>query len=206
MVAGLNSVLIPDTEASPHDPLKGILTVPALFDTNSYFVVGDQAYCTDVLGTAQIAYALALGGSENPAARTDTLLTREERDKGNLIIVGGPAVNPTATEFDGYFGISYYLEYNGSFEIRCERNSIYLDLENYPYEDICIIYLGKLSSRNVLLVWGYGWRGTLAGSMFMGDPANWQEYSDAHMIMLRWKDYDRDGLVETEEITVERYI
>jgi hypothetical protein len=149
---------------------------------------------------------LALGGiSENPEGRTDTFLTHRERDQGNLIIVGGPAVNPAAVEFGGYFGISYKEKSRVSYTIFCERRSIYLDLANYPHEDICIIYLGELSTRNVLLVWGYGWRGTYAGSVFMGDPANWQAYEGAHLLLLRWKDYNRDGYVQMTEIIVEQY-
>ena len=76
--------------------------ISQLFSSNSYFVVGEEAYTTDILGTSHISYGLALGGAfENPQGRTDTILTREERDQGNLIIVGGPDVNPAATEFGG---------------------------------------------------------------------------------------------------------
>jgi hypothetical protein len=134
-----------------------IQEIAPLFKENSYFVIGEKAYNTDVLGTAKISYGLALGGAQNPEGRTDMIITNEEKDEGNLIIVGGPAINPAATEFGGYFGISYDYEPNASYEIFCERNSIYLDLTKYPHEDICIIYLGQFSSRNVLLVWGYGW-------------------------------------------------
>ena len=184
----------------------GIWGVSTLFDTNTYFVVGDAAYTTDVLGATKISYALALNGtSENPEGRTDSLLTRRERDQGNLIIVGGPAVNPTATEFGSYLGISYKHRPQKSFTIFCERKSIYLDLALYPYEDICIVYIGQFNTRNVMLVWGYEWQGTYAGSMFMADPATWEQYRNAHLLLLRWKDYNRDGLVQMSEITVEEY-
>jgi hypothetical protein len=180
--------------------------VSQLFSTNSYFVVGDDAYCTDVLGTAKISHGLALGGAaQNPEGRTDKILTRRERDQGNLIIVGGPGINPAAVEFGGYLGITYTLNHRVSFTIHCERRSIYLDLTKYPSEDICIIYLGKFDTRNVLMVWGYGWQGTYAGSMFMGDPANWEKYRGSHMLLLRWKDYNMDGLVQMSEITVEQH-
>ena len=179
--------------------------ISQLFSANSYFVVGEEAYTTDILGTSHISYGLALGGAfENPQGRTDTILTREERDQGNLIIVGGPAVNPAATEFGGYCGISYDKNHNVSFTIRCEGRSIYLDLEKYPYEDTCIIYLAKFDTRNVLLVWGYGWRGTYAGSLFLEDPSNWEAYRNAHLLLLRWKDTNRDGFVQLEEVTVEQ--
>ncbi|MBU7017851.1 MAG: hypothetical protein HXS44_10095 [Theionarchaea archaeon] len=188
-----------------YDYEPGLWAVSSLFDTNTYFVVGDAAYTTDVLGATKLSYALAFGGSlENPEGRTDSLLTRRERDQGNLIIVGGPAVNPTATEFGGYFGISYKHRPQESFTITCERKNIYLDLALYPYEDICIVYIGQFDTRNVMLVWGYEWQGTYAGSMFMADPLNWEQYKGAHLLLLRWKDYNRDGLVQMAEITVEQ--
>lgn len=192
-------------EAGKANPEKATLNcVTSLFDTNSYFVTGDTAYCTDVLGTAKISYGLALSGtSQNPEGRTDLILGRKERDQGNLIIVGGPAVNPAAIEFGGYCGISYEIKERVSFTITCERKSIYLDLTRYPHEDICIIYVEKFDTRNVMLVWGYGWQGTYAGSTFMGDPLNWEEYEGAHLLFLRWKDYNRDGLVQMGEIIVE---
>jgi hypothetical protein len=127
--------------------------VTSLFDTNSYFVTGDTAYCTDVLGTAKISCGLAPGGtSQNPEGRTDLILDRKERDQGNLIIVGGPAVNPAAIESGGYCAISYEHKERVSFTISCERKSIYLDLTRYPHEDICIIYVEKFDTRNVMLV------------------------------------------------------
>jgi hypothetical protein len=181
-------------------------SLPQLFNTNSYLVVGDDAYCTDVLGTAKISYGLALGGaSQNPEGRTHTILTTTEHTTGNLVIVGGPAINPVADEFDTTFGITYNHNPGISFEIFSGGESIYLDLTQYPNEDICIIYLGENSSRNIMLVWGYGWRGTYAGSAFMGDPSNWQEYEGTNMLMLRWTDSNADGLVQVSEITVESY-
>ena len=184
--------------------------LPQLFDTSSYLVVGDDAYCTDVLGTAKISYGLALGGSsQNPEGRTHTILTNTEHDTGNLILVGGPAINPVAAEFDGYFSITYNYDSGGNppvFEISAEGSTITLNLNDYPNQDICIVYLAEYNGRNVMLVWGYGWRGTYAGSAFMGDPANWQAYEGAHMLMLRWTDSNADGLVQMSEITVETYV
>jgi hypothetical protein len=194
----------PQTGSHSIKDQASIQEINSFFKENSYFVIGEKAYNTDVLGTAKISYGLALGGAQNPEGRTDMIITNKEKDEGNLIIVGGPAINPAAIEFGGYFGISYDYEPNAYYEIFCERNSIYLDLTKYPHEDICIVYLGQFSSRNVLLVWGYGWQGTYAGSVFMGDPQNWLEYQDAHMLLLRWKDENRDGLVQENEIMVER--
>jgi len=190
-------------------PSATLGSYPGLFSTNSYFVVGDNAYCTDVLGTAKIAYGLGLGGvPENPEGRTDVILTTTEHDTGNLIPVGGPAINPIATEFDGYFTVAYNYDPGGSppvFEIFADGYTITLNLNNYPGEDICIIYLAEHNGRNVMLVWGYGWRGTYAGSMLMGDSAIWQTYEDAHLLMLRWVDLNADGFVQMSEIIVEVY-
>ncbi len=180
---------------------------PGLFDTNSYFVVGDTAYCTDVLGTGKIAYGLGAGGvTENPEGRTDLILTTAEHDTGNLIIVGGPAVNPVATEFDSYLGITYDYNPGVSFEIFCEGYSIFLDIaNNYPDEDICIVYLGSQNSRNSMVVWGFGWYGTYAGSILAGNAQTWQTYASAHLLLVRWIDANSDELVQEAEITVEAY-
>jgi len=171
------------------------------FDINTFFVAGDNAYCTDVLGSAKIAFGLEQGGvSENPEGRTDEILTTTEHDTGNLIPVGGPAINPVADEFGSAFGITYDYQADVSFTIFCEGYSIFLDLNNYPGEDICIIYIGQHGPRAVMLVWGYGWYGTYAGSIYIGDVANW---SQNHVVMLRWIDSNSDLLVQEGEIAVE---
>lgn len=178
-----------------------------LFSTNSFFVAGDQAYCTDVLGSAKIAYALGQAGAqENPEGRTDLILTTTEHDTGNLIPVGGPAINLVADEFDNYFGITYNYQAGVSFEIFADSQSIYLDLTLYPSEDIALAYVAEHNGRYVLLVWGYGWQGTYAASVFLGDTANWLAYQGSHMVMLRWADTNADGLVQAGEITVEVYL
>jgi hypothetical protein len=175
-----------------------------LFDTNTFFVAGDTAYCTDVLGAAKIAFALGQAGTlENPEGRTDLQLTILEHDTGNLIPIGGPAVNPVADEFDSYFGVTYEYQPGVSFEIFADLQSIYLDLTTYPQQDIAIIYLARHNNRYVMLVWGYGWEGTYAASVLLGDIANWDLYSAYHMIMLRWMDLNIDGLVQENEIVVE---
>jgi hypothetical protein len=200
-------------ETHPEDAAReaGQIQTPAhrlspLFNTNSYFVVGDKAYCTDVLGTAKISYGLASGTAENPEGRTDSVLTESEHDTGNLIIVGGPAVNPIATEFGRHFRVTYENHPDVSFKINAENESIFLDLTEYPKEDICLVYLGHHKGRNVLMVWGYGWEGTYAGSVFVADPGTWEKYEGAHMFMIRWNDLNRDGLVQKSEITVEDYL
>ncbi len=178
------------------------------FATNTFMVAGDNAYCTDVLGSAKVSYGLADGGvTENPEGRTDVILTTTEHDTGNLIPVGGPAINPIAVEFDGYFSITYNYDPVGPppvFEISADGFTITLNLTNYPSEDICIVYLAEHNGRNVMLVWGYGWYGTYAGSVYIGDPANWAVHTGAHMLMIRWTDSNADGLVQTGEIAVEQ--
>ncbi len=177
------------------------------FATFTFLVAGDQAYCTDVLGSAKVSYGLADGGvTENPEGRTDLILTTTEHDTGHLIPVGGPAINLVADEFDGYFGITYNYDPGGAppvFEISADGSTITLNLNDYPDQDICIVYLAEHNGRNVMLVWGYGWYGTYAGSMYIGDPANWTTWSGYHMLMLRWTDSNADGLVQMGEIAVE---
>lgn len=178
---------------------------PGWFSTYTFFVAGDTAYCTDVLGMDKIAYGLADGGvTENPEGRTDVILTTTEHDTGNLIVVGGPAVNPVATEFGDIFGITYEFHAGVSFEIFCEGESIYLDIANdYPQQDICIVYMGEHNGRTVMLVWGYGWYGTYAGSVLAGDSNTWSAFSGSHMLLVRWNDGNSDGLIQDIEITVE---
>lgn len=178
-----------------------------LFPSNTFLVAGDNAYCTDVLGSAKVSYGLADGGVvNNPEGRTDIILTTTEHDTGNLIPVGGPGINPIADEFDGYFGITWnYLPAATPpvFEIIADGYTITLNLNDYPGEDVCIVYLAEHNSRNVMLVWGYGWRGTYAGSVYIGDPSKWALHSGLHMLMLRWTDGNGDGLVQMSEIVVE---
>jgi hypothetical protein len=178
-----------------------------LFKRNTYIVVGDIAKSTDVLGSAILAYALAAQGTiEEPEGRTEKILTEEEHDSGNLIIVGGPAVNPVATEFGKLFRISYEHNINESFKINAEAKSIYLDLRDYPHEDICLIYVREYRGQNILMVWGYGWQGTYAGSLFAADPETWKVYNGARMIMIRWIDENENGLIEKAEIQVESHV
>ena len=178
--------------------------IPPQFSSHAFLVAGNSAYCTDVLGAAKISFALAEGGSqENPEGRTDTILTSQEHDTGNLIPVGGPAINPVADEFGTYFNVTYDYQEGTSFTIFADESSISLNLAQYPAQDIALIYVAMHNGRFVMLVWGYGWQGTYAASMFLGDPANWEAYKGAHLVMLRWNDINGDGLVQVNEISVE---
>jgi C1A family cysteine protease len=188
-------------------PAVTFSSYPGLFSTNSFFVVGDTAYCTDVLGTGKISYGLAVGGlTENPEGRTDLIITQTEHDTGNLIIVGGPAVSPIADEFDGILGITYNYNPGVQFDIFCEGETIHLNLTQYPAQDICVVYLGVDNGRNVMVIWGYGWEGTYAGSVLVGNPNFWTTYQNNHLMLVRWVDGNSDGLVQSGEITVEKYI
>jgi hypothetical protein len=185
-------------------PISILTCLEDCFSSHAYLVAGDSAYCTDVLGAAKISFALGEGGSEeNPEGRTDIILTSLEHDTGNLIPVGGPAINPVADEFGTYFDVTYDYQPGVSFTIFADESTISLNLTQYPAQDIALIYVAMHNGRFVMLVWGYGWQGTYAASMFLGDPANWEAYKGAHLVMLRWNDTNSDGLVQGTEITVE---
>lgn len=202
---------IPEISVTPPSPGTPQLVNPvfgnigALFAGFTFHIVGDTAKCTDVLGTANISWAFGRTEIARPEGKTDVLLTPYEHDNGNVIIVGGPAVNPLATEFDNYFGVTYTYVPGVYFTIFCqnENKSISLDLNNYPSQDICIVYIGRQNNRNTLIIWGYGWEGTYAGSLFMSNPYNWTAYATKHVLLLRWFDVNHDGYIQTNEVVVE---
>ena len=180
--------------------------VPWLFGSNSYHVVGDTAYCTDVLGTANVSWLFGsnypLDYMQRPEGRTDAILPYTEHYTGNLLITGGPAVNPWAVEFGqlNYFNISYEFQQGDYFEISSDGCRLRLELEQYPQKDICIIHLGRQNNRNILLIWGYGWQGTYAGTLVMA--TYWNIYPEYHMLLIEWTDANFDGLVQLSEIAV----
>jgi hypothetical protein len=77
-----------------------------------------------------------------------------------------------------------------------------LNLVEYPHKDIAIIHLGRENMRNTLLIWGYGWRGTYAGTILVSDPSFWTLYADYHLVLLEWIDSNGDGLVQRPEIMI----
>jgi hypothetical protein len=164
-------------------------------------VAGDSAYCTDVLGTANLSWIYGLKSIERPEGRTHTILPFSEHETGNLLITGGPAINPVADEFDGYFGIEYTLT-PSSFSISCENHTISLPLQDYPRKDIAIVYLGNHMGRNALVIWGYGWQGTYAATVLVSHPDIWSIYENEHLLMVQWTDSFPDGLVSWDEITI----
>ncbi len=181
-------------------PYSGFADIPSLFSSKSFHVVGDGAKCTDALGTANVSWVYGFKHIATPEGKTDSILTQKEHETNNLIIVGGPAVNPVAQEFGNYFGISYSYQPGVFFAIFWKNQSISLDLQKYPSEDICIVYLGKQAQRNALVIWGYGWQGTYAGSVFMSVPQVWSTYAREHVLLLRWKDSNNNGFIEFSEI------
>ncbi|MBU7026563.1 MAG: hypothetical protein HXS48_06445, partial [Theionarchaea archaeon] len=152
--------LCPEQPGPPSNygcPSFGLADIPSLFDSDNFHVVGDTAYCTDVLGTANLSWIFGFHSGEIPEGRTDRILPYNEYERGNLLITGGPAVSPLAEEFGNYFGITYTYYPGVSFEIFCEGESIFLDLRDYPHRDIALVYLGREieNERTILLVWGY---------------------------------------------------
>lgn len=181
----------------------GFADIPSLFLYKNFHVVGDPAYCTDVLGTANLSWIFGWNHIERPEGRTDLILQSTEHNTGNLLITGGPAVNDLAAEFGDHFGITYTYVPGTSFEIYCEGHSIFLDIANdYPHKDICIVYLGRQNNRNILITWGYGWYGTYAGTLVMANSSVWSYYSGHHLLLLEWEDWNSDGLVQFSEILV----
>ncbi len=176
--------------------------MPTLFGGNSFHVVGDDAYCTDVLGTANLSWIFGEKSMQRPEGRTDTILKDAEHQTGNLLITGGPAINSLAVEFDEYFGITYEYVENVTFTIISEDHSITLPLSQYPHRDIAIVYLGKHRGRSILLAWGYGWQGTYAATMLMSHPNLWPSYTAEHLLFIEWNDSDYNGLVTFNEIVV----
>lgn len=47
--------------------------IPSLFTSYNFHVVGDTAYCTDVLGTANVSWIFESNGLERPEGRADIL-------------------------------------------------------------------------------------------------------------------------------------
>ncbi len=205
---------IPEVFVAPHPPGTPQLVnpvfgnIPALFAGAAFHVVGDGAKCTDVLGTANVSWSFGRAYISRPEGKTDLILTSTEHSNGNLIVVGGPAVNLLAVEFGDKFGIAYYYNPNPPnpvFQIFAEGQTITLDIDNYnsKLEDICIIYLGRENNRNILLIWGFGWEGTYAGSVFMSNSSNWTQYANNHLLLLRWRDLNGDRYIQMAEIFVE---
>jgi hypothetical protein len=180
----------------------GFREIPSLFVSQNVHVVGDPAYCTDVLGTANVSWIFGWNSIQRPEGRTDTLIPYAEHSTGNLLVTGGPAINPIADEFCEKFGITYVYQPGSYFTITCESHSITLFLDQYPHRDIAVCYLGKENSRSVLLIWGYGWYGTYAATVLMSHPDVWSVYGDEHLLFVEWVDFNYNGLITWNEIHV----
>ena len=181
----------------------GFADIPSFFLYNNFHVVGDPAYCTDVLGTANLSWIFGWNYIERPEGRTDLILQSSEHNTGNLLVTGGPAVNDLAREFGDHFGITYTYVPGVSFEIHCEGQSISLDIaSDFPRRDIAIVYLGVEGGRAVLVVWGYGWYGTYAATVLMSHPDVWTTYGNEHFLFVEWVDFNNNRLVTWNEIRV----
>lgn len=173
-----------------------------LFLTDTYLITGEQAHFIDILGCTEIGYAITRAGAGKNSEQIHMLSGNLEQKAGNIISLGGPAINPVTEEYNRKFGITYN-ESDSRFVINSEGFSISLDRNECLHEGVCIIYLGRDGNKNVMLVWGYGWRCTYAGARFLAETKNWQIHAGEHMLLLRWRDSNMDGLVQTYEIHVE---
>jgi hypothetical protein len=172
-----------------------------LFLTDTYLITGEQAHYIDILGCTEIGYAITRAGTGH-INDIHMIFDTQHHETGNIISLGGPAVNPVTEEFNRLFGI-VYSESHSLFEIQAEGLSISMNGNDCQHEGICIIYLSRDNDRNVMLVWGYGWRCTYAGAQFLSETRNWQIHAGTHLLLLRWRDSNMDGLVQTHEIHVE---
>jgi hypothetical protein len=117
--------------------------------------------------------------------------------EGNLILVGGPLANTLTEKYSSIFGIIFSEEGN-SVTINVEGKSITHNKSN-GYEDIAIAYLGEYGGKEILLLWGYGRKGTYASCLYLSKGENW---STEHLLLIVWNDKNRDGIVTLPEIDV----
>jgi hypothetical protein len=118
-------------------------------------------------------------------------------EKGNLILVGGPLANTLTEKYSSIFGIAF-TEEGSSVTISVEGKGITHNKSNI-YEDIAIAYLGEHEGREILLLWGYGRKGTYASCLYLSKRENW---SSEHLLFMVWNDKNRDGVVTLPEIDV----
>lgn len=167
------------------------------FATDLVLITGENAHYTDILGCTKIAYAIDEINSVNSIT-----MAAEPLNSGNIICAGGPAINPYTKYYDEYFGITYEYTPGNQFTIKSEGHSVSLNTGTCEHEGICIVYLGEHNNQYILLVWGYSWRCTYAGTLFISDAETWQKYHDAHVLLLTWRDTNRDGHVQKSEVSV----
>lgn len=162
-------------------------------------VTGDAANAREPMGGSILSYALTRAGTAPPTIRTDGLVTFNEYNTMNLILVGYNNTKTTAKNAEYGIIVNEDAKY---FNITAEGKSITLQKASYPTKSIGLVYLTKDGDRSVMLAWGYGWQGTYAAALFVSDPAKRLTYSFQHMLMLSWNDINTNGLVELDEISV----
>jgi len=174
-------------------------SIPILFYTNTFLVVGNAAAANEAMSAAVFGPALTAAGTLSPITKTDTLLTLTEKTSKNLIAFG----------YNNNIRTSYPLgivvsESTTWFNItaRTEGKSINFTKSSYPSQSVAIVYLAKNGTRAIMFMWGYGWQGTYAAALFMSDTAKWQTYATKHLLFLQWTDANTNGFIEKTEITV----
>ncbi|RLG51523.1 MAG: hypothetical protein DRN99_08460 [Thermoproteota archaeon] len=175
-----------------------------IFQDSTVLVCGDTAMPIDVLGAALFAQGLGYAGCDWITARTYSQLADTERSYYNLISIGGPIVNPLSLEIMLRFNITFELQ-DSVMTLHVEGLNISYDITLAGREDICIIYMMYDGNRTLMLIAGYYWQGTYAGCLLASRPETWSIYPTAHLLLVRWKDSNGNGLVELTEISVEAH-
>jgi hypothetical protein len=123
-----------------------------------------------------------------------------------VILFGGPVVNAPVKYYESnriapvYYGVedgkAYWYNRNGS---RIDATGITPNSQN----DMFVVEAFTDDDGNkILIVYGYGWKGTFAGGKFFKfiiDP-NRINYNDSYYIF-RWNDNNGDAFVDLNEIS-----
>ena len=161
-------------------------------------VLGEKALAADVAGATLVSHELGRASQLEVAVRLDSQLSEEELSTMSILAIGGPAVNSAASYLCQRLGVSYTA--GDTFTIEAEGLKAELDLSRVGSEDICIVYISVEHGRIAGMIWGYSWRGTYAGCLYLSDSRNW---GSSHLVFLRWVDLNGDGLVQAGEVHVE---
>lgn len=164
-------------------PQPSFSGIPSLF-SESHIVVGSNV--SDKMGASLLSNAFLHEGLR---------IEEKGEDKGNLIVVGGPLANPLSKKYSSIFGIKMVEDGNAS-TISAEGKSITHQKSN-KYEDIAVAHVGEIEERNILLLWGYGRKGTYAACLYLSQRENW---SGDHLFFIVWNDKNKDGVVTLSEI------
>jgi len=122
-------------------------------------------------------------------------IEEENKDEGNLLLIGGPRANELSEKYSRIFGIKI-LEEKDTVTITAEGKGI-THKKSEIGEDIAIAYIREYEGRNILLLWGYGRKGTYAACLYFSKKENWQ---DKHLLFILWEDKNEDGIVSLGEV------